>query len=45
MRHYTNLKGTEARLRRLLTLDRFSSFRDSGLAESAPEFSFKEALS
>jgi polysaccharide deacetylase family protein (PEP-CTERM system associated) len=45
MRHYTNLKGAEARLRRLLTLDRFSSFRDSGLAESAPEFSFKEALS
>jgi polysaccharide deacetylase family protein (PEP-CTERM system associated) len=45
LRHYTNLKGTEARLRRLLALDCFSSFRDSGLADSAPAFSFKETTS
>jgi polysaccharide deacetylase family protein (PEP-CTERM system associated) len=44
LRHYTNLKSTEARLRRLLALDRFSSFRDSGLAESAPVFSLEEAI-
>jgi polysaccharide deacetylase family protein (PEP-CTERM system associated) len=42
LRHYTNLTGAEARLRRLLALDRFSSFRDSGLAQSAPAFSLKE---
>jgi polysaccharide deacetylase family protein (PEP-CTERM system associated) len=43
IRHYTNLKRTETRLRRLLALGKFSSFRDSGLAQSAPVFSFKEA--
>jgi polysaccharide deacetylase family protein (PEP-CTERM system associated) len=43
LRHYTNLKGAEMRLRRLLALGEFSSFRDCGLAESAPAFSFKEA--
>ena len=32
LRHYTNLKGAETRLRKLLALDEFSSFRDSGLA-------------
>jgi polysaccharide deacetylase family protein (PEP-CTERM system associated) len=44
LRHYTNLKVAETRLRMLLALDRFSSFRDSGLAQSAPAFSFKEAI-
>jgi polysaccharide deacetylase family protein (PEP-CTERM system associated) len=44
IRHYTNLQGAEMRLRRLLALGEFSSFRDSGLAESAPTFSFKEAI-
>ena len=45
LRHYTNLKKTEARLRRLLALDNFSSFRDSGLANSAPTYAFKETAS
>ena len=45
LRHYTNLGKTESRLRKLLTLGEFTSFRDSGLADSAPSFSFKEALS
>jgi polysaccharide deacetylase family protein (PEP-CTERM system associated) len=45
LRHYTNLRDTEARLRKLLALGGFSSFRDSGLADSAPTFSFKEAIS
>jgi polysaccharide deacetylase family protein (PEP-CTERM system associated) len=44
LRHYTNLTGAETRLRRLLALDNFSSFRDSGLVESARAFSFKEAI-
>ena len=43
-RHYTNLKHTEARLRRLLTLDRFSSFRDSALTPTAPASWFQEAI-
>lgn len=41
LRHYTNLKITELRLRRLLAMDQFSSFRDSGLV--APTPSYKEA--
>jgi polysaccharide deacetylase family protein (PEP-CTERM system associated) len=45
LRHYTNLGKTEVRLRKLLALGEFTSFRDSGLADSAPSFSFKEALS
>jgi polysaccharide deacetylase family protein (PEP-CTERM system associated) len=45
LRHYSNLKKTEGRLRQLLTLDQFSSFRDSGLLSSAPAFSFKETVS
>ncbi len=45
LRHYSNLRDTEARLRKLLALGEFSSFRDSGLADSAPTFSFKEAIS
>jgi polysaccharide deacetylase family protein (PEP-CTERM system associated) len=44
LRHYTNLNVAETRLRMLLALDRFSSFRDSGLLESAQVFSFKEAI-
>ena len=44
LRHYTNLTGAETRLRRLLALDNFSSFRDSGLVESARAFSLKEAI-
>ena len=43
LRHYTNLKDTELRLRRLLAMDKFSSFRDSGLAGAAPPYSLKEA--
>ncbi|MBI3760067.1 MAG: DUF3473 domain-containing protein [Deltaproteobacteria bacterium] len=42
LRHYTNLKRTERRLRGLLALGKFTSFRDSGLADSAPAFAFKE---
>ncbi len=45
LRHYTSLHHTEPRLRKLLALGEFSSFRDSGLADSAPTFSFKEAIS
>jgi polysaccharide deacetylase family protein (PEP-CTERM system associated) len=45
LRHYTNLASTEDRLRKLLALDTFTSFRDSGLADSAPAFSFKETIS
>jgi polysaccharide deacetylase family protein (PEP-CTERM system associated) len=45
LRHYTNLGKTEVRLRKLLALGEFTSFRDSGLADSAPSFAFKEALS
>jgi len=33
VRHYTNLKKTESRLRKLLSFDRFTSFRDCGLME------------
>jgi hypothetical protein len=32
LRHYTNLSKTESRLRKVLALTRFTSFRDSGLA-------------
>ena len=45
LRHYTNLGKTEVRLRKLLALGEFTSFRDSGLADSAPSFSFKESVS
>ncbi len=45
LRHYTNLGKTEVRLRKLLALGEFTSFRDSGLADSAPSFSFKETVS
>jgi len=36
LRHYTNLHKTEERLRKLLALDRFTSFRDSGHEGCAP---------
>jgi len=45
LRHYTSLGKTETRLRKLLSLGQFTSFRDSGLADSAPCFSFKETVS
>lgn len=35
LRHYTNLRGTGQRLRQLLALADFGSFRDSGLAHTA----------
>jgi polysaccharide deacetylase family protein (PEP-CTERM system associated) len=44
LRHYTNLKGAETCLRRLLALGKFSSFRDSGLSESVPAYSFEAAI-
>ena len=44
LRHYTNLSSTESRLRRLLALDRFTSFRDSGLLDSAPACSLQETI-
>ena len=44
LRHYTNLKKTETRLRKLLALDRFMSFRDAGLADSAPAYAFNETI-
>jgi polysaccharide deacetylase family protein (PEP-CTERM system associated) len=34
LRHYTNLAKTAARLRKLISMVRFSSFRDSGLVET-----------
>jgi polysaccharide deacetylase family protein (PEP-CTERM system associated) len=43
LRHYTGLKRTEAHLRKLLSLDRFLSFRDSGYVDVAPPVVF-EAL-
>jgi polysaccharide deacetylase family protein (PEP-CTERM system associated) len=36
LRHYTNLARTESRLRELLALGRFTSFRHSGLANFFP---------
>jgi polysaccharide deacetylase family protein (PEP-CTERM system associated) len=42
LRHYTNLTKTEERWRKLVHLGPFSSFRDSGLAESAPIYDLKE---
>jgi hypothetical protein len=44
LRHYTNLSKTEGRLRQLLALGPFTSFRDGGLADSAPSFCFKKAV-
>ena len=44
LRHYTNLSRTERRLRRLLALDHFASFRDSGLLDATPKFAFEEAM-
>lgn len=43
LRHYTGLRGTEARLRNLLALDRFVSFRDSGLVNLPPAVNREKA--
>jgi polysaccharide deacetylase family protein (PEP-CTERM system associated) len=43
LRHYTGLKRAETRLRKLLALDRFVSFRDSGYVSPAPSIVFEEA--
>lgn len=45
LRHYTNLTKTYDRLRRLLALGEFSSFRDSGLAETALAVPFPSTVS
>jgi hypothetical protein len=37
LRHYTNLSKTATRLRKLVGLGRFSSFRGSGLENEARE--------
>ena len=44
LRHYTNLSKTEERLRKLIGLGAFSSFRDSGLECAAPNYDFKEMV-
>jgi polysaccharide deacetylase family protein (PEP-CTERM system associated) len=44
LRHYTNLRMAEKRLRMLLALSEFSSFRDSGLVQSALALPSKKAL-
>lgn len=40
VRHYTNLGKTAARLRKLIELGRFSSFRDSGVVPSPQQFAW-----
>ena len=45
LRHYTNLAKTHDRLRRLLALGHFSSFRGSGLAETARHVPFPSTVS
>jgi polysaccharide deacetylase family protein (PEP-CTERM system associated) len=45
LRHYTNLAKTDDRLRRLLALGRFSSFRGSGLADTARAVPFPSTVS
>jgi polysaccharide deacetylase family protein (PEP-CTERM system associated) len=44
LRHYTGLRRTEMRLRKLLALDRFVSFRDSGYVSQASSIVFEEAV-
>ena len=44
LRHYTSLGMAETRLRLLLALAEFSSFRDSGLAQSAAALPSKKAM-
>ena len=44
LRHYLNLSRTEQKLRRLLALTRFTSFRDSGLVDVSPALSLREAF-
>ena len=41
LRHYTNLSKTEHRLRKLLGLGGFTSFRDSGLGVNAANYQFR----
>jgi hypothetical protein len=45
LRHYTNLAKTLDRLRRLLALGDFSSFRGSGLADTARAVPFPSTVS
>jgi hypothetical protein len=45
LRHYTNLGSTHDRLRRLLALGDFSSFRDSGLESAATEIDLHAEVS
>jgi polysaccharide deacetylase family protein (PEP-CTERM system associated) len=45
LRHYTNLAKTHDRLRQLLGLGRFSSFRGSGLADTARHVPFPSTVS
>jgi polysaccharide deacetylase family protein (PEP-CTERM system associated) len=45
LRHYTNLAKTHDRLRRLLALGQFSSFRGSGLADTAHAVPFPLTVS
>ena len=45
LRHYTNLAKTHDRLRRLLALGEFSSFRASGLADTAHAVPFPSTVS
>lgn len=42
LRHYTNLAKMETRLRRLIRLAEFTSFRGRGLDQSAPVFEIKQ---
>ena len=42
LRHYTNLAKTEKRLRKLICLGGFTSFRDSGLGHAASNYQFGE---
>jgi polysaccharide deacetylase family protein (PEP-CTERM system associated) len=44
LRHYTNLAKTEGRLRKLLGMGDFSSFRGSGLDRAAPNYEFKDMV-
>jgi polysaccharide deacetylase family protein (PEP-CTERM system associated) len=45
LRHYTNLAKTHDRIRRLLALGHFSSFRGSGLAQTARHVPFPSTVS
>jgi polysaccharide deacetylase family protein (PEP-CTERM system associated) len=45
LRHYTNLAKMDNRLRRLFTLGKFTSFRSSGLADTARAIPFPPTIS